>query len=78
MNQTLANQDNLIHRFFRLLGANILSNTMVPLTTIFSTAFLGHLQKIDYLAGVALAGNLLSFVFLVLVSLRMGTTGLTA
>lgn len=78
MNQTLPTQDNLIPRFFRLLGANILSNIMVPLATIFSTAFLGHLQEIHYLAGVALAGNLLSFLFLLLVSLRMGTTGLTA
>ncbi|GAA6614884.1 guanitoxin biosynthesis MATE family efflux transporter GntT [Scytonema sp. NUACC26] len=78
MNPTLPTQDNHYPRFFQQLPANILSNLMVPLATIFSTAFLGHLQEIHYLAGVALAGNLLSFLFLLLVSLRMGTTGLTA
>jgi multidrug resistance protein, MATE family len=51
---------------------------MVPLATIFSTAFLGHLPEIHHLAGVALAGNLFSFLFLFLASLRMSTTGLTA
>jgi multidrug resistance protein, MATE family len=51
---------------------------MVPLATIFSTAFLGHLAEIHHLAGVALAGNLFSFLFMLLVSLRMSTTGLTA
>lgn len=78
MNQTISMQDNLLLRFFRMLPANLLSNIMVPLATIFSTAFLGHLKEIHHLAGVALAGNLLSFLFLLLVSLRMGTTGLTA
>jgi multidrug resistance protein, MATE family len=51
---------------------------MVPLAAIFSTAFLGHLADIHHLAGVALAGNLFSFLFMILVSLRMSTTGLTA
>lgn len=78
MNQTELTQEALIPRFFRVVVANVLSNLMVPLATIFSTAFLGHLAEIHHLAGVALAGNLLSFVFLLLVSLRMSTTGLTA
>lgn len=76
--QILSTQNDLLPRFFRMLPANLLSNMMVPLATIFSTAFLGHLEEIHHLAGVALAGNLLSFLFLLLVSLRMGTTGLTA
>lgn len=76
--QTSVEQDNLIPRFFRLTLGNVLSNVTVPLATIFSTAFLGHLDEIHHLAGVALAGNLLSLLFLLLVSLRMGTTGLTA
>ncbi len=78
MNPTLSTEDNFIPRFFRLLIANVLSNIMVPLATIFSTAFLGHLNEIHHLAGVALAGNLFSLLFLLLASLRMGTTGLTA
>jgi multidrug resistance protein, MATE family len=68
----------LMPRFFKLSAASVLSNLMVPLATMFSTAFLGHLTELHHLAGVALAGNLLSFVFLLLVSLRMSTTGLTA
>jgi multidrug resistance protein, MATE family len=71
-------QDGLVLRFLWLTIANVLSNLMIPLATIFSTAFLGHLGEIHHLAGVALAGNLLSFLFLLLVSLRMGTTGLTS
>lgn len=78
MNQILSTQNDLLPRFFRMLPANLLSNIMVPLATIFSTSFLGHLEEIHHLAGVALAGNLLSFLFLLLVFLRMGTTGLTA
>lgn len=78
MNLTLPKQYEFIPRYFRLTLANVLSNLMTPLATIFSTAFLGHLAEIHHLAGVALAGNLLSFLFLLLVSLRMGTTGLTA
>lgn len=78
MNQMLSTQNDILPRFFRMLPANLLSNIMVPLATIFSTSFLGHLEEIHHLAGVALAGNLLSFLFLLLVSLRMGTTGLTA
>ena len=74
----LTPEDSLIPRFLRLLVANVLSNLMVPLATIFSTAFLGHLADIHPLAGVALAGNLFSFLFMLLVSLRMSTTGLTA
>ncbi|MEH2000990.1 guanitoxin biosynthesis MATE family efflux transporter GntT [Nostoc sp.] len=78
MNPILSNPDHLFSRFFKMLPANLLSNSMIPLATIFSTAFLGHLEEIHHLAGVALAGNLLSLLFLLLVSLRMGTTGLTA
>jgi multidrug resistance protein, MATE family len=78
MTQDSAEKDGLFLRFLRLTLANVLSNLMIPLATIFSTAFLGHLGEIHHLAGVALAGNLLSFLFLLLVSLRMGTTGLTS
>jgi multidrug resistance protein, MATE family len=70
--------NSLISRFFRLIFANVLSNLMVPLATIFSTAFLGHLAEIHHLAGVALAGNLFSFLYMLLASLRMSTTALTA
>jgi multidrug resistance protein, MATE family len=78
MTQVNSTSNSLILRFFQQVLANVLSNLMVPLAAIFSTAFLGHLADIHYLAGVALAGNLFSFLFMILVSLRMGTTGLTA
>ncbi|KAB1977886.1 MATE family efflux transporter, partial [Haemophilus parainfluenzae] len=41
--------------FFRLAAANTISNLMVPLAGLIDTAFLGHLDAIRYLAGVALA-----------------------
>ncbi|WP_260446857.1 guanitoxin biosynthesis MATE family efflux transporter GntT [Nostoc sp. 2RC] len=78
MNQALPNEDDLVGRFFRLAIANVLSNIMVPMANTLSVAFLGHLSEIHHLAGVALAGNLTSLVFLLLSSLRMSTTGLTA
>jgi multidrug resistance protein, MATE family len=78
MSQNEFAAEALMPRFFRLSAASVLSNLMVPLATMFSTAFLGHLAELHHLAGVALAGNLLSVVFLLLVSLRMSTTGLTA
>jgi multidrug resistance protein, MATE family len=78
MSQNELAAEALMPRFFRLSAASVLSNLMVPLATMFSTAFLGHLAELHHLAGVALAGNLLSVVFLLLVSLRMSTTGLTA
>jgi MATE family multidrug resistance protein len=67
-----------VTRYFRLAIANVLSNIMIPLANLVSVIFLGHLKEIHHLAGVALAGNLLNFLYFVLVFLRMGTTGVTA
>ena len=78
MDETLASQYSLLPRFFRLAIANVLSNIMVPLASTLSMIFLGHLSEIHHLAGVALAGNLINNVYLVLIFLRMGTTGVTA
>lgn len=78
MNLTLTNQYDFIPRYFRLALANVLSNIMVPLANLVSIMFLGHLGEIHHLAGVALAGNLLNFLYFVLSFLRMGTTGVTA
>ena len=78
MNLTLTNQYDFIPRYFRLALANVLSNIMIPLANLVSIIFLGHLSEIHLLAGVALAGNLLNFLYFVLSFLRMGTTGVTA
>ncbi|MFB2977566.1 guanitoxin biosynthesis MATE family efflux transporter GntT [Microseira sp. BLCC-F43] len=78
IDQTLSSQNHLVPRFFQMALANVLSNIMVPLANTLNVAFLGHLSELDHLAGVALAGNLTSLVFLLLISLRMSTTGLTA
>ncbi|HLO84523.1 MAG TPA: guanitoxin biosynthesis MATE family efflux transporter GntT [Nostocaceae cyanobacterium] len=78
LDQTIPNQDDLLPRFFRLAIANVLSNIMVPMANTMSVVFLGHLSEIHHLAGVALAGNLSSLIFLFLASLRMSTTGMTA
>ncbi|MGB3207400.1 MAG: guanitoxin biosynthesis MATE family efflux transporter GntT [Crinalium sp.] len=78
MNLTLPSQYDFVPRYFRLALANVLSNIMVPLANLISTIFLGHLKEINHLAGVALAGNLLNFLYIALLFLRMGTTGVTA
>ncbi|MEH2270697.1 MAG: guanitoxin biosynthesis MATE family efflux transporter GntT, partial [Nostoc sp.] len=78
MNIRFANQYEFIPRYFRLALANVLSNIMVPLANLVSVIFLGHLEEIHHFAGVTLAGNLLNFLYFVLLFLRMGTTGVTA
>ncbi|WP_374798514.1 MULTISPECIES: guanitoxin biosynthesis MATE family efflux transporter GntT [Aerosakkonema] len=78
MKQMLSSQYDFLPRFFRLAIANVLSNIMVPLASLISVIFLGHLSEIHHLAGVALAANLLNLLYMVLIFLRMGTTGVTA
>jgi MATE family multidrug resistance protein len=57
---------------------NVLSNLSAPLASLIDTGMLGHLPKIDSLAGVGLAGVIFSYVYWGFGFLRMGTTGLTA
>nr|WP_262561480.1 guanitoxin biosynthesis MATE family efflux transporter GntT [Acaryochloris sp. CCMEE 5410] len=64
--------------FFRLAIINVLSNLMVPLAGLFDVAFLGHLDQLWYLAGVALATVLFNYLYWTFGFLRMGTTGMTA
>jgi MATE family multidrug resistance protein len=78
MNLMLNSQYDFVPRYFRLAIANVLSNIMVPLANLVSVIFLGHLEEIHHLAGVALAGNLLNFLYEIFIFLRMGTTGVTA
>jgi MATE family multidrug resistance protein len=78
MNLMLNSQYDFVPRYFRLALANVLSNIMVPLANLVSVIFLGHLEEIHHLAGVALAGNLLNFLYEIFIFLRMGTTGVTA
>lgn len=78
MNLMLNSQYDFVPRYFRLAIANVLSNIMVPLANLVSVMFLGHLEEIHHLAGVALAGNLLTFLYEIFLFLRMGTTGVTA
>jgi MATE family multidrug resistance protein len=56
----------------------ILSNISVPLLGIVDTAIIGHLDSPVYLGGVAVGATATSFVFMLLLFLRMSTTGLTA
>ena len=65
-------------RFFRLGTVNILSNLMVPLAGLVDVAFLGHLEDIRYLAGVAISTVLFDYLYRISKFLRMGTTGPTA
>jgi MATE family multidrug resistance protein len=74
----LPNQYDFLGRFFRLALTNVLSSIMVPLASTVSVIFLGHLDKIHHLAGVALSGTLLSCLYEILAILRFSTTGVTA
>lgn len=69
---------NFLPRFYQLAVVNILSNIMVPLASLVSIAFLGHLADIRYLAGLTLATILFNYLYRGLGFLRMGTTGITA
>lgn len=63
---------------WRLALPMILSNISVPLLGIVDTAIIGHLDSPVYLGGVAVGAMATSFVFMLLLFLRMSTTGLTA
>ncbi len=65
-------------RFFRLSTLNILSNLLVPLASLIDVAFLGHLDEIRHLNGVALAAVIFDLIYRLGLTLRMGTTGTTA
>ena len=71
-------QDRWIPRYFRLAIANMLSNLMVPLSGMVSVSFLGHLQEIRHLAGVALATVVFNYFYRALNFLRLSVSGTTA
>lgn len=54
---------SFFRQFFRLALANIISNLMVPLAGLVDTAFLGHLDDIRHLGGVALATVIFNVVY---------------
>lgn len=56
----------------------IFSNITVPLLGLVDTAVIGHLDSPVYLGGVAIGATATSFLFMLLLFLRMSTTGLTA
>ncbi|MBJ3816235.1 MATE family efflux transporter DinF [Shimwellia pseudoproteus] len=63
---------------WRLALPMIFSNVTVPLLGLVDTAVIGHLDSADYLGGVAIGATVTSFLFMLLLFLRMSTTGLTA
>ncbi|MGF6560659.1 putative MATE family efflux protein [Erwinia aphidicola] len=63
---------------WRLALPMILSNITVPLLGLVDTAVIGHLDSPVYLGGVAVGTTVTSFLFMLLLFLRMSTTGLTA
>ena len=69
---------SLPRRFIRLSSYNILSNLMVPVAGLIDTAFLGHLDDIRYLAGVAIATVIFNYLYWSFGFLRMSTVGLVA
>ncbi|WP_392421510.1 MATE family efflux transporter DinF [Edwardsiella piscicida] len=63
---------------WRLALPMILSNVSVPLLGIVDTAVIGHLDSPVYLGGVAVGSMATTFLFMLLLFLRMSTTGLCA
>lgn len=63
---------------WRLALPMIFSNITVPLLGLVDTAVIGHLESPVYLGGVAIGATATSFLFMLLLFLRMSTTGLTA
>ncbi|KMV68587.1 damage-inducible protein [bacteria symbiont BFo1 of Frankliniella occidentalis] len=63
---------------WRLALPMILSNITVPLLGLVDTAVIGHLDSPVYLGGVAVGTTVTSFLLMLLLFLRMSTTGLTA
>lgn len=56
----------------------IFSNISVPLLGLVDTAVIGHLDSANYLGGVAVGSMVTTFLFMLLLFLRMSTTGMTA
>jgi len=73
-----ANYRSFLPRFYRLASVAVFSNMMVPLAGLFDAAFLGHLEDIDFLAGVILGGILFDYIYRILKFLRNSTNTLTA
>lgn len=63
---------------WRLALPMIFSNITVPLLGLVDTAVIGHLESPVYLGGVAVGSMATSFLFMLLLFLRMSTTGFTA
>ncbi|MBU9813257.1 MATE family efflux transporter DinF [Rahnella sp. C60] len=63
---------------WRLALPMIFSNITVPLLGLVDTAVIGHLDSPDYLGGVAVGSMITTFLFMLLLFLRMSTTGMTA
>ncbi|PKH22272.1 MATE family efflux transporter DinF [Enterobacterales bacterium CwR94] len=65
-------------QLWRLALPMILSNITIPLLGLVDTAVIGHLDSPVYLGGVAVGVTATSFLFMLLLFLRMSTTGMTA
>ncbi|MEM8950403.1 MAG: MATE family efflux transporter [Pseudomonadota bacterium] len=63
---------------WRLAWPLIISNVTVPLLGMVDTAVVGHLPGPHHIGAVALGASAFSALFFTVVTLRMGTTGLTA
>lgn len=63
---------------WRLALPMIFSNISVPLLGLVSIAVIGHLDSSVYLGGVAVGAMATSFLFMLMLFLRMSTTGMTA
>ena len=76
---SLLDKQHFNHRqVWQLALPMIIANISTPLLGLVDTAVMGHLDNADFLAAVALAGLIFSFIFWGFGFLRMGTSGLSA
>ena len=69
---------NLNRQILRLAIPSIVSNITVPLLGLCDTAISGHLGSEVFLAAISVGTVWINALFLTMIFLRMGTTGLTA
>ena len=69
---------DFLGRFYKLALVNIVSNVLIPISSLISVTFLGHLESINVLTGVSIVNILFGFIYFIFEFLRMSTTGLTA
>lgn len=69
---------SFLPRFARLAAVNTLSGIIIPVSGLVDIAFLGHLDDLNYLAGVSLSVLIFSYLYRAVDFLKSSTNAVTA